>query len=117
MDSTVKIDGVEIPVAYKGLTVGFQDVDLESGRMANGLMKRNRVAQKRTVDITTPPLGPDDVSKVLKAVKPASFKVEFYDPEQGKRASGTFYSGDRSAVTYSDALGLYDSMTLNLVEY
>lgn len=117
MDSRVIVGGVEIPAALDGLKVGYQDVDYESGRTAKGDMKRNRVAVKRTIDITTPPMRPAKMSAVLSAISGSSFTVSFYDPQSGGRASGTFYTGDRSVPTYSDYMDLFNSMTISLVEF
>lgn len=116
MDNTVRIGGTVIPCALKGLTVTYQDVDLESGRAADGTMKRNRVGVKRSISITTPALPPSKVSAILNAVSPESFSVEFYDPKRGERTTGTFYAGDRPAPVYSDYLNLFDSMSIELVE-
>ena len=111
---------VELPLpAYGGYSWAIQDVDYDSGRTADGTMHRNRVARKRKLAITWPPMPKEEVSKILNAIKAESFTVEAYDFETGENAKMTMYVGDRTIPFLSTALsnGLCDSFTVDFVEF
>lgn len=116
------------------MDLGLQDVDLESGRVTDGTMVRNRKGVKRALSLTFPPMTTADMAKLLAAVSTfgtitasgfegsqAFFRVTYTDPLAGSAASNYrvtkwFYAGDRTAPCYSEALGLWEELTVDLVE-
>lgn len=106
--------------AYNGIQWSMQDIDYDAGRAADGTMQRNRVARKRKVCVTWPPMTPDKVSRVLSSMTAESFTVRAWDFEAGGYATMTAYVGDRTVNMLSDVLhggsGLCDSFTCDFVE-
>lgn len=115
------------------MTLGIQDVDLDSGREnANGTMIRYKKGTKRQLSLTFPPMTTADLSAVLHAVSTCGtigvstgtesfFRVTYTDPLAGTASNGyrvtkTFYTGDRSSPCYSEVLGLWEEMTVDIVE-
>lgn len=105
--------------AYNGIQWSMQDIDYDAGRAADGTMQRNRVARKRKVNVTWPPMSKSDVSRVLSSMTGECFDVTAWDFEAGGYVTMTAYVGDRTINYLSDALngdGLCDSFTCDFVE-
>ena len=116
------------------MILGHQDVDLDSGRTTDGTMVRNRKGSKVQLQLTFPPMRTSDMASVLRAVSTfgtisdsgfkgsqSFFRVTYTDPragssDDGYRVTKWFYSGDRSAPCYNEELGLWEEMTVDLVE-
>lgn len=121
-------------VMPKEYQVGLQDVDLEAGRTATGIMVRHKKGIKRAISATTPPLTASEISTILKAIDPndtptstsssettaggmrARFAVAYHDPWEGGPTCKVMYSGDRIAPMYNGALGLWNELQLEFVE-
>lgn len=105
--------------AYGGIKWSMQDIDYDAGRAADGTMQRNRVARKRKLCVTWPPMSLDKVSRVLSSMTAESFSVTAWDFEAGGYSTMTAYVGDRTITQLSDVLngsGLCDSFTCDFVE-
>lgn len=120
-----------IPSSYQ---VGLQDIDLEAGRTATGIMVRHKKGIKRAISATLPPMTPSEISKVLKAIDPndtptstseeettaggmtACFAVAYHDPWVGGPTCKVMYSGDRIVPMYNGALNLWNELPLEFVE-
>lgn len=93
MDDVIKINGV----GFNPSSLEFQVYDLDgeegSGRNQNGEMFRDRKAVKRKVVCTFNGLTDAMASKLLKAVEPVFFSLEYPDPVESKRKTitGTEY--------------------------
>lgn len=113
------------------MELGIQDVDLDSGRVTDGTMVRHRKGAKRKLSLTFPPMTTEDLAKVLKAVSTfgtvgvsegseAFLRCTYTDPLAGSspnyRVTKWFYAGDRTSPCYSEALGLWEEMTVEIVE-
>ena len=111
----LKINGVAI-ADPQTLTWDIYDLDSEDGAGRNqmGEMMRDRVAVKRKVNCTWGPLKPEEISKLLKAMKDSFFTLEYPDAEEGGYKSGTFYVGDRSAPMYHK--DLWEGLSANFIE-
>ena len=76
-------------------------LDLDNGessvRTADGTLSRDRIAVKRQLDITWPPLKWSDTSTLLQAMSGVFFEVYYPDPMTGQYATKTFYAGNRPA--------------------
>ncbi len=95
---TLYIDGVKMPTPQ---TYGWSSEDLDSeegtGRNnATGEMFRDRVAVKRKLSFTWPPLSIAATSTLLKALKPEFISVRYLDAEEGDYVTKTFYAGPKS---------------------
>jgi hypothetical protein len=99
--SVLKINGVEI-ANPQTLTWDIYDLDAEegAGRNQQGKMFRDRVAIKRKVNCTWPPMDNKEISKLLQAMSSVFFTLEYPDACTGARISGEFYVGDRSTPLY-----------------
>lgn len=122
---TLVINGTDISkyIAIDGYNCSVQDVDFDAGRVASGRMKRNCVAQKRKLEVTfVAGMTDEQIKSVHDLMKPTattnSFKVTSYlDPTQANaHGSGTFYAGDRTYPRHSDALGIWSSWSVSMVE-
>ncbi|WP_438312213.1 DUF6711 family protein [Sporosarcina sp. FA9] len=91
----IKVDGREIPTP-SDYSVGIQDIS-KAERNANGTMIIERITTKRKLELTWNYLSKEDLSRVMSAVSPVFFQVEYLDPQTNSKKTGTFYSGDRNA--------------------
>ncbi len=118
----IKINGIAIPDPAK-LTWGVQDLDDSegSGRNANGLMFRDRVAVKRKLTINWGPMETSDLHDILVAIQDEFFELTFaIDPLQGGSLTKTMYVGDRSAPLLQKDIRtgrwLWQSLSANFIE-
>lgn len=77
-----------------------EDLDSEEGtgrNNATGEMFRDRVATKRKLSFTWPPLSISETSRLLKSLKPEFISVKYLDAEEGDYIIKTFYAGPKSA--------------------
>jgi hypothetical protein len=98
---------------------GLQDVSLgESGRTDDALMHKNRVAQKRKIQVGYNGITDENAHIVLASINPEYIQVNYYDLLDGKRETRTFYVGDRSAPFkwWFDGKHIIESLTFNLIE-
>lgn len=112
----IKINGSAI-AAPKTCAVTISDLDGETGRNANGLMVRDRIATKRKIALEWPPLTQSQVSQILNLVSPEFVNVEYLDPQLGV-VTKSMYAGDRDgSVLVLDLLtGRWSGLKFNLVE-
>lgn len=113
---TLYIDGVKVPTPQ---TYGWsiEDLDSEEGtgrNNATGEMFRDRVATKRKLSFTWPPLSIADTSRLLKALEPVFIEVRYLDAREGGYLTKTFYAGPQSANCGHRAHWL--GITANLIE-
>ena len=91
------VNGTELPDPSE-MEWGLMDVsDSDAGRTQDALMHKNRVAQKRKIQLKWPSCKPEDAHAILVAVNSEYFDVTYYDPLDGKTETRNFYVGDRSA--------------------
>lgn len=104
-----------------GMEVAIQDIDSAStGRSVTGLMFRDRVAVKRKLNCTFPPLYSSDMKLTLEAMQDQFFTLEYPDAMTGARKSITAYVGDRTTPAYhvdgTTGIVLFESLSANFVE-
>ena len=93
----IKVDGNTLPCPSK-FTWGLQDVSAgESGRTDDALMHKNRVAQKRKLQLEWVGLSWEDTASIMQAVDPEYIEVYYPDMLSGTYQTRTFYVGDRTA--------------------
>lgn len=121
MATVFKINGVKY--TPKTISVSIQDVDFESGRNQKGKMVRDRRRgggnAVRKIETTFPPLSPQDMSDLLKAIKDVSFSVTYPDPYTGGYRTATCYCGDRSIPMWTmiDGKWQWEGLNVNFVEF
>lgn len=97
----LKIDGTEI---QNPVSLQWQESDLDSsegsGRNQYGDTFRDRIAVKKKISVTFPPMNDLDMSILLQAISPVFFDLEYPDPKLGKANSMTVYVSDRSVPVY-----------------
>lgn len=104
------------PCAY---TWGLQDVsDQDSGRTLDAVMHKNRIAQKRKINLSFWGLGVAETARLLQAFNPEYIDVEYEDAMIGGRTIKTFYVGDRSAPVWIWNVDNkhYEKINFNLIE-
>lgn len=112
----IKINGVEIPTP-SDYSVGIQDIS-KAERNANGTMIIERIATKRKLELSWKSLSKENLSKILNAVSPVFFQVEYVDPQDGGVKTGTFYCGDRKCpmLNFTNGVPKYKDVGFNFVE-
>lgn len=65
-------------------------------RNARGDMIIERITTKRKIELGWKHLSKSDLQTVMNAVSPVFFKVEYIDPLNSVKKTGTFYAGDRN---------------------
>lgn len=104
------------------LTWDIYDLDSEdgAGRNQEGLMFRDRVAVKRKINCTWPPMEPADMAVLLKAMDNVFFTLRYPDAHDGTYREGEFYVGDRSTPMYvwNNEKGkyLWEGLSANFIE-
>lgn len=112
------VNGVECPTPSK-LTWGLIDVsDSESGRTLDAIMHKNRIAQKRQIQLSWNGPTKEVTSKILKMFNPEYIKVKYPDAMSGTNETRTFYVGDRDAPVHTWYVGgkRYESVSFNIIE-
>ena len=98
---TFTVNGVNLLpyLAAGGLKWKISDLDApDSGRTLDGVMHRNRVAQKVDLEVTCRPLTTSEASTVLTAINPEWVTVVYDDPRAGTTQTKTMYSNNRPAT-------------------
>lgn len=101
------------------LEVTIQDLDSDkSGRNQKGKLFRDRIAVKRKLKLTFPPLTDEQMYKVLNAVTDVFFEVTYPDPQAGKNKTIEAYVGDRTSpiMIIKDGAAFWGEMSITLTE-
>jgi hypothetical protein len=115
----ITVNGVELPDPAE-YTWGLQDVSAsDAGRTEDAMMHKNRVGQKRKLNLTWSGLEPADVALILQAVNPEYMEVSYPDAMSNSTETRTFYVGDRSAPIhwwYGTTGRYYNRLSFNFIE-
>ena len=90
--------------------------DPDSGRTEDGLMHKMRIAQKVHINLSWQYVTNADAKTILTAFNPEYVDVNYLDPLTNSYQTKTFYVGDRSAPIYNTRLGLWTSVSFNIIE-
>ena len=96
---TLYIDGVKAPTPQT-YGWGWETLNSEEGtgrNNATGDMFIDRVATKRKLSFTWPPLSVAETSRLLKMLEPVYIEVRYLDAQEGDYVTKTFYCGPQSA--------------------
>ncbi|MCF0261694.1 MAG: hypothetical protein HUK23_02135 [Sphaerochaetaceae bacterium] len=100
-------------------TYALNDVSSsEAGRTQDALMHKERVAQKRKINLSFWGLTPQETSTLLKAFNPEYIEMEYEDAMEGTTKTGVFYRGDVSAPVWRWSANnkIYEKIDFNLIE-
>lgn len=113
----LKVNGVFIPDPSK-LQWGIQSVSASNaGRSMDGKMHVELVTRKRKLELEWAGIDFAATAEILEAVKPETFDVTFWDAEENKNLTKTFYVGDRSAMVNSYVEGQRrNDVKFNIIE-
>lgn len=118
-DAILKINNVGIKPPQT-MQWSLEDLDADgTGRNQNGLLFRDRVAVKRKLVCTWPPMKTEEMAQLLQAMEPEFFTLEYPDAMAGAQQTGTFYVGPKTAPVYkknTDGTWLWERLTANLIE-
>lgn len=116
------VDGVELK-APSTFSWGIQDVsDQSSGRVQSALMYKNRIAQKRKIELEWSNPTPEEIYEIVNAFQPEYITVQYHDPldspDPTVMSTRVFYTGDKTAPVYSWVVGeeRYSAVTFNIIE-
>lgn len=95
----IKINGQDIAASPATYQVMPFDLDAQegTGRSANGLGYRSRVAVKRQIEMSWGPVSWSTMSTLLKQMRNSYFEVTYPDPMTGQMETKTFSVGNRPA--------------------
>lgn len=105
--------------APESMQFSLQDLSSEnSGRDMNGIMHKDVVAQKRSLNCKWGPMTMQDCAFLLKPVNSATFDVTYPDLLDGKPETRKFYVGDRTApiLRIRDGDGYVSSGSFHFIE-
>ena len=114
----ITINGIPAP-APDSYEVVISDLDASANRSGNGTLYRDRIAVKRTINMSWALMSPQDLSILLTSMSPAFFSVTYIDPEMNGPATKTFYVSDRKAgvaIKQSDGSYKWSGVSFSLVE-
>lgn len=104
---------------FKSCKVDIKDLDSEkTSRNANGLLIRDRITVKRTIELNTRPLSADEMKVLLTALSDVTTSITYIDPILGT-ATKIFYVSDRTApmlMRDKDGSWLWGEMSFSLIE-
>lgn len=112
----LKINGVDMP-SSSSLGFGIQDIS-KADRNARGTMIKEHIATKQKLQLSWSFLTAPELSKILTAVRPSSFKATYIDPVTNQLRTGDFYAGDRNveAMIYKDGVPYYKELKFSITE-
>lgn len=112
-----KVNGVDCPTP-SAFNWSLQDVSAaDSGRTQDGLMHKNRIAQKEKIQLTWNAPSPEKASTILQMFNAEYFDVTYRCPLTNTIVTKNFYRGDASAPTYWWAKGgLFETISFDIIE-
>lgn len=114
----ISINGASVP-APDTYEVTISDLDASANRSGNGTLFRDRIAVKRTINLSWTSLTSSELSSLLQAVSSVFFTVIYRDPQLNSVNTGTFYVSDRTqavAIKQSDGSYRWGNISFSLVE-
>jgi hypothetical protein len=116
----LKIDGTEIPVYPSTFSVDINDIDdgETSIRTADGTLNRDRIAQKRQIEMSFGIIKSSDLTDLMMMINDIFFEFYYFDPLDGTYATKTFYCSKKSAgiALVNSTEMLWDGLKLTLTE-
>lgn len=113
-----KVDGTTMPCPSTWQW-GLQDISAgESGRTDDTIMHKNRVGQKRKIQVGYSAINDQTAQTVLSAINPEYINVTYYDLLDGTNETREFYVGDRNGIFkyWWDGKHILESLAFDLIE-
>ena len=112
----IKIAGSSI-VSPVELTTNMYDIT-NGERDSTGTMHIDWIATKYKLQVKWGILSADEISTILKTIKPIVFDVTFNDPESGSEKTISVYKGDRTmpVLFFENGKPYYKGFSVNLIE-
>lgn len=105
---------VKSPSSYKFIV---SDVSAaKAGRTEDSVMHKMKVAQKVKIQLEWKYLTTKEISQLLQAFNPEYFTVTYLDAKTGGYETKKFYVGDRESPMYNGKLGLWESLSFDIIE-
>lgn len=105
---------VPCPSSYK---VKYSDIsDSDAGRTEDGKMHKEMIAQKVHIELEWAYLKTNDVAAITNAFNYEYINVKYFDPMRNADVVKKFYVGDRTVESYSTRLGVWTSVSFNIIE-
>ena len=115
----ISVDGFDLPDPSE-YTYGLMDISAsDAGRTEDTMMQKNRVGQKRKLNLGWQNIRPDVASDILSAVNPEYINVTYWDVMSGGMETREFYVGDRSAPYqwwHGTNGKIFSKLSFNLIE-
>lgn len=114
----LKVNGVPIPFPDLPFKWTLNDISSEdSGRDMDGLMDKDEVAKKVTIDCTWSNRSSAETSQLLNVVKPNTFvDLEYPDPMAADYITKNFYTGDVTSEMNFSTAGMTWTTKLTFIE-
>ena len=112
-----KVNGVDIPTPSQ-FNWSLQDVSSPSaGRTLDGIMHKDRVAQKEKIQLTWNAPDPDKAAQILQAFNSEYFNLTYRSPLSNAIVTKNMYRGDANAPTYWWVNGgLFTTISFDVIE-
>lgn len=114
----IAVNGVVLAQPYQ-CTWSLQDISAgESGRTDDTIMHKNRVGQKRKLQLAWRTKNTTETSAILKAFNPEYISVRYFDMMNNAYETREFYTGDRTANIKMWTVGrhLIETISLDIIE-
>lgn len=112
------VDNVVLPQPYL-YSWSLQDVSApNAGRTEDALMHKDRVAQKRKLQLGWRMKDTATTAQILRAFNPEYVSVRYFDMMDNQYESRTFYVGDRTAPVKIWQVGnhIIETITFDIIE-
>lgn len=111
------IDGVALPVEPSKCTFSLKDISTsDSGRTEDTEMQKKRIGQTWTINLEWSGLTNTQARDIARMFNPVYLEVEYFDYMVGDAVTDTFYKGDSDAPLYNATLGIWTSLSFNLIQ-
>lgn len=102
------------PTSYKWKLEDISSSD--AGRTEDTVMDKKRIGQVVGIDLEWKNVSIEDAATILTAFNPEYITVCYLDAKAGGYVTSEFYVGNRNAPLYNAALGVWQSITFNIIE-
>lgn len=110
------VDGFAVPCpsSFKWKLEDISSSD--AGRTEDTTMDKKRIGQIVGIDLEWKNVSIEDASTILTAFNPEYINITYLDAKSGGFVTSEFYVGNRNAPLYNAALGVWQSITFNVIE-
>lgn len=110
------VNGDALTVQPSGYRLKYQDVSgEEAGRTEDAKMHKHMLGTVTAIELQWSGLTTAEGSSVMNAFWPEYVMVEFLDLKAGGYVTKEFYTGDKDGNLYNATLGLWDSISFNVI--